>query len=217
MHGEENLSTFWWMSFRISTAYNTRFLQMLAAPVNNLFIVGDDDQSIYHFRGARPEIMLNFTKDYPKAETVLLNVNYRCSKNILRTAMEVIGCNTRRFKKQLDTPNEEGMPVTCKEFDNPREEYMCVVAALKKRMERGEDLLNTAILLRTKSGIGRSDQCADGISGSFYNERTAFPNLFRHWICRALLAYLEMAAGDRSRKNLLEIMNGQIAIFPEKR
>ena len=50
--------------------------------------------------------------------------------------MEVIGCNTRRFKKQLDTPNEEGMPVTCKEFDNPREEYMCVVAALKKRMER---------------------------------------------------------------------------------
>lgn len=76
--------------------------------------------------------MLNFTKDYPKAETVLLNVNYRCSKNILRTAMEVIGCNTRRFKKQLDTPNEEGMPVTCKEFDNPREEYMCVVAALKK-------------------------------------------------------------------------------------
>ena len=70
--------------------------------------------------------------------------------------------------------------MTCKEFDNPREEYMCVVAALKKRMERGEDLLNTAILLRTKSGIGRSDQCADGISGSFYNERTAsqsFPPL----------------------------------------
>ena len=108
-------------------------VRMLALPENNLFIVGDDDQSIYQFRGAKPEIMLNFTKDYPKAETVLLNVNYRCSKNILRTAMEVIGCNTRRFKKQLDTPNEEGMPVTCKEFDNPREEYMCVVAALKKR------------------------------------------------------------------------------------
>ena len=84
--------------------------------------------------------MLNFTKDYPKAETVLLDVNYRCSKNILHTAMEVISCNTKRFKKQLTTPNEEGMPVTCKEFDNPREEYMCVVAALKKRLERGENL-----------------------------------------------------------------------------
>ena len=168
-----------------------KILQMLAAPVNNLFIVGDDDQSIYHFRGARPEIMLNFTKDYPKAETVLLNVNYRCSKNI---------------KKQLDAPNEEGMPVTCKEFDNPREEYMCVVAALKKRMERGEDLLNTAILLRT-------NQESEGLINVLMEYQVPFtmkeqlPNLFRHWICRALLAYLEMAAGDRSRKNFLEIMN----------
>ena len=108
-----------------------KILRMLAAPADNLFIVGDDDQSIYHFRGARPEIMLNFTRDYPKAQTVLLDVNYRCSASILRTAMKVIGCNSRRFKKALTTPNEEGMPVTCKAFENPREEYICVVAALK--------------------------------------------------------------------------------------
>ena len=57
-------------------------VRMLAEPQNNLFIVGDDDQSIYHFRGARPEIMLNFTKDYPEAETVLLDVNYRCSSKM---------------------------------------------------------------------------------------------------------------------------------------
>ena len=53
-------------------------VKLLAKPQDNLFIVGDDDQSIYHFRGARPEIMLNFTKDYPEAETVTLDVNYRC-------------------------------------------------------------------------------------------------------------------------------------------
>ena len=183
-----------------------KILQMLAAPANNLFIVGDDDQSIYHFRGARPEIMLNFTKDYPKAETVLLDVNYRCSKNILHTAMEVISCNTKRFKKQLTTPNEEGMPVTCKEFDNPREEYMCVVAALKKRLERGENLENTAILLRT-------NQESEGLINALMEYQVPFtmkeqlPNLFRHWICRSILAYLEMSAGDRSRKNFLEVMN----------
>ena len=57
-------------------------VRMLAKPQNNLFIVGDDDQSIYHFRGARPEIMLNFTRDYPDAETVTLDVNYRCSGQI---------------------------------------------------------------------------------------------------------------------------------------
>lgn len=183
-----------------------KILRMLAAPANNLFIVGDDDQSIYHFRGARPEIMLNFTKDYPNAKTVLLDVNYRCSKNILRTAMDVIGNNTRRFKKKLGTPNEDGMPVTCKEFENPREEYMCVVAALKRRLERGEDLENTAILLRT-------NQEAEGLITALMEYQVPFtmkeqlPNLFRHWICRNLLAYLHMAAGDRSRKTFLELMN----------
>ena len=76
-------------------------VRMLAKPQNNLFIVGDDDQSIYHFRGARPEIMLNFTRDYPDAETVTLDVNYRCSGQILSAAMHVIGENKKRFSKKL--------------------------------------------------------------------------------------------------------------------
>lgn len=76
----------------------------------------------------------------------------------------------------------------------------------EKRMERGEDLLNTAILLRT-------NQESEGLINVLMEYQVPFtmkeqlPNLFRHWICRALLAYLEMAAGDRSRKNFLEIMN----------
>lgn len=64
---------------------------MLAKPRVTLFIVGDDDQSIYHFRGAKQEIMLNFTKDYPKAETVLLDINYRCTKNVLQASHECGG------------------------------------------------------------------------------------------------------------------------------
>ena len=183
-----------------------KILQMLAAPANNLFIVGDDDQSIYHFRGARPEIMLNFTRYYPGAETVLLDVNYRCSGNILKTAMNVINCNKKRFRKKLTTPNDVGMPVTCKVFDNPREEAVCVAAALKKRLEKGEKLENTAILLRT-------NQEAESLITALMEYQIPFtmkeqlPNLYRHWICRNLLAYLHMAAGDRSRKNFLELMN----------
>lgn len=183
-----------------------KILQMLAAPANNLFIVGDDDQSIYHFRGARPEIMLNFTRDYPGAETVLLDVNYRCSGNILKTAMNVINCNKKRYRKKLTTPNDVGMPVTCKVFDNPREEAVCVAAALKKRLEKGEKLENTAILLRT-------NQEAESLITALMEYQIPFtmkeqlPNLYRHWICRNLLAYLHMAAGDRSRKNFLELMN----------
>ena len=181
-------------------------VRLLAQPENNLFIVGDDDQSIYHFRGARPEIMLNFTKDYPGAEKVVLDVNYRCSKRILASAMKVIGGNKTRFQKELSTPNPEGEPVRICEYANPREEYLSVTAELRKRMEQGENLENTAVLLRT-------NQEAEGLIAAFMERQIPFtmkeklPNLFQHWICRNLLAYMHFAQGERSRKLFLEIMN----------
>ena len=179
---------------------------MLAEPQNNLFIVGDDDQSIYHFRGARPEIMLNFTRDYPDAETVILDVNYRCSGQILASAMRVIGQNKKRFSKQLSTPNQNGEAVQVREFQNPREEYLAVVSELRERMESGERLEDTAILLRT-------NQEAEGLVGALmerqvpFNMKEKLPNLFQHWICRNLLAYMHFAAGEKSRKYFLEFMN----------
>ena len=181
-------------------------VKLLAKPQDNLFIVGDDDQSIYHFRGARPEIMLNFTKDYPTAETVTLDVNYRCSKQILSSAMQVIGTNKKRFQKHLQTPNPEGNPVKLREFENPREEYLEVVSELRERMEQGDKLEDTAILLRT-------NQEAEGLVGALmerqvpFNMKEKLPNLFHHWICRNILAYLRFAAGDESRKNFVEFMN----------
>ena len=181
-------------------------VKLLAKPQDNLFIVGDDDQSIYHFRGARPEIMLNFTKDYPAAETVTPDVNYRCSKKILSSAMQVIGTNKKRFQKHLQTPNPEGAPVKLREFENPREEYLEVVSELRERMERGDKLEDTAILLRT-------NQEAEGLVGALmerqvpFNMKEKLPNLFHHWICRNILAYLRFASGDESRKNFVEFMN----------
>ena len=181
-------------------------VKLLAKPQDNLFIVGDDDQSIYHFRGARPEIMLNFTKDYPAAETVILDVNYRCSKKNLSSAMQVIGTNKKRFQKHLQTPNPEGAPVKLREFENPREEYLEVVSELRERMERGDKLEDTAILLRT-------NQEAEGLVGALmerqvpFNMKEKLPNLFHHWICRNILAYLRFASGDESRKNFVEFMN----------
>ena len=181
-------------------------VRMLAKPQNNLFIVGDDDQSIYHFRGARPEIMLNFTRDYPDAETVALDVNYRCSGQILSAAMHVIGENKKRFSKKLSTPNQVGKAVQIREFQNPREEYLAVVSELRERMEKGERLEDTAILLRT-------NQEAEGLVGALmerqipFNMKEKLPNLFQHWICRNLLAYMHFAAGEKSRKYFLEFMN----------
>lgn len=181
-------------------------IKLLAKPLNNLFIVGDDDQSIYHFRGARPEIMMSFTKDFPKAETVLLNVNYRCSGKILETAMRLIGYNDRRFMKKLSTPNALGEAVVCEEFQNPREEYLSVAKRLKKRLERGERLEDTALLFRT-------NQEAEGLVQVLMEYQIPFvmkeqlPNLFQHWISRNMMSYLLLAQGDMSRKNFLDVMN----------
>lgn len=181
-------------------------VRMLALPENNLFAVGDDDQSIYHFRGARPELLLNFSRDYPQAKTVVLDVNYRCSGQIVKTAGNVIGFNQKRFSKAFSTPNKEGTPVRVLEFDNPREEAEAVAGRLRRRMEKGENLLDTAVLFRT-------NQEAELLVRALMEYQVPFtmkeqlPNLFHHWICRDLLAYLRLAAGDRSRKTFLEVMN----------
>ena len=181
-------------------------VRMLARPEDNLFIVGDDDQSIYHFRGARPELMLNFTKDYPEAETVLLDINYRCSGHVLSSAMEVIGNNKKRFFKKLSTPNPAGKPVACVEYDNPKEQAMEVVRQLRSRLDLGEDLTDTAVLFRT-------NQEAELLVGAMMEYQVPFcmkeqlPNLFHHWICRDMMAYLHLAAGDRSRQTFLSVMN----------
>lgn len=74
---------------------------MLAGETKNLFIVGDDDQSIYKFRGARPELMLNFPKDFENTRQVILNRNYRCGEEIVQVAEDIISYNTKRFEKKM--------------------------------------------------------------------------------------------------------------------
>lgn len=181
-------------------------IRMLAKPENNLFIVGDDDQSIYHFRGSCPEIMLNFTKDYPGANTVFLDVNYRCSGQILTAAMRLIGHNETRYRKRLSTPNAKGSRVCCREFQTPSEEYRETVREIRSLLEKGDPPEETAVLLR-------SNQEAEGLVGVLMEYQVPFvmkeqlPDLFRHWISRQMLAYQRLAAGDRSRRTFLEVMN----------
>lgn len=181
-------------------------IRLLAKPEDNLFIVGDDDQSIYHFRGAKPEIMLNFMKDYPKAEQVLLDINYRCTKNILGSAVRLISHNTARFDKKLSTPNPEGKKVRTLCFANPREQYLFVMKELQKQLLGGHKLEDSAVLFRTNLE-------AEGMVNVFmefhipFHMKEHLPNIYEHWIARDILSYLGMAHGDMSRKNFLQVMN----------
>ncbi len=181
-------------------------LRMLALPENNLFIVGDDDQSIYHFRGAKPEIMLHFNKDFPTAKQELLSVNYRCTGNILKSALHLIGHNKNRFPKQLETPNEEGAPVEILDFQTPREQNLYLLKELQKEVETGGKLEDSAVLVRTNLET-------EGIVRAFMDYNLPFhmkeklPNIYEHWIARDLIAYLKLARGERSRSLFLSVMN----------
>ena len=86
-------------------------VRLLAAPEDNLFIVGDDDQSIYRFRGAKPQIMLNFEKDYPKAKRVVLDANFRSTAEIVKGAGKVIGHNKERFPKEIYAAKGAGFEI----------------------------------------------------------------------------------------------------------
>ena len=181
-------------------------IRMLAEPERNLFVVGDDDQSIYHFRGARPEIMLQFGKEYPEAAQVLLDVNYRCPGNVLETSMRLIGHNRKRFQKKLETPNPSGERVSSMAFETPAEQFRFVVKALRERMEKGENLSDTALLFRTNQEAEELVRILMEYQVPFIM-REQLPNLFDHWICHDLLSYMHMAAGPIQRKDFLAVMN----------
>ena len=181
-------------------------VKMLAAPENNLFIVGDDDQSIYAFRGAKPEIMMNFPKDFPSVQTELLPVNYRSTGEIVEAAGKVIAWNKRRFQKKIHTDNEKGKPPLVKAFQNGKEEELYLKDCIVRAHEQGCPYEEMAVLYRTNSGARFLVETLMEYQIPF-QMRDVLPNLYDHWIARNFISYMKLATGDRSRKEFLQVMN----------
>ncbi len=183
-----------------------RILQLLALPERNLFIVGDDDQSIYRFRGAKPEIMLNFTKDYPDAETILLDQNHRSAGAIVRCALEVIRENQHRYQKTVRHVRDGKAEVELKELDNQAHESLYLVKCIQKSVSQGIPLSEIAVLFRTNRGAGPFAERLMEFNLPF-EMRDALPSIYDHWIARDLFAYLHLAHGGLNRTEFLQIMN----------
>ncbi|MGY3748953.1 DNA helicase PcrA [Vagococcus acidifermentans] len=109
-------------------------VKMLAERFQNLCVVGDADQSIYGWRGADMENILNFEQDYPKAKTILLEQNYRSTKNILQAANSVIVNNKNRKEKKLWTDNDEGQKVVLYQAETERDEARFIVSTIQKEL-----------------------------------------------------------------------------------
>ena len=181
-------------------------LRLLAEPENNLFIVGDDDQSIYRFRGARPEIMLNFRKDYPQSGQVLLNDNFRSTTQIVEAAGRVIARNKTRFPKNIIARGGDGALVQSLEFPDQQQECAYILREIQNWQARGGSLRQVAVIYRTNTQPRVVIQKLMEYNLPF-RVRDPVPNLFQHWIARDLFCYMRLAMGSGLRKDLLPVLN----------
>ena len=128
-----------------------QLVSMLARKYHNLCVVGDDDQSIYKFRGANVKNILNFENVFPEAVTIKLEQNYRSTKNILNAANEVIKHNKGRKAKKLWTENEEGDLIEFHQYGTEYEEARQIIDKIEALSNEGYDYKNMAILYRTNA------------------------------------------------------------------
>lgn len=182
-------------------------VKMLAEPHHNIFAVGDEDQSIYSFRGADPRICFQFMEDYSEAKQIFLTINYRCNKDIVEASKRLISHNKNRFQKEIYGKNisntMKGTQV--RYFHNEQESYETLAKELKE-YQRINKLSECAILFRTNmiSPLFIQELKKNRIS---YRMKIQYKNWQENPIVKDILAYLALAKGDLSRKNFYRIMN----------
>ncbi|MDE6846922.1 MAG: ATP-dependent helicase [Lachnospiraceae bacterium] len=180
-------------------------MKLLAAPENNFFIVGDDDQSIYGFRGASPGSMQEFMKDYPDASRIFLDINYRCNGQIVDASLKVIGENNNRVKKQIHAFHENDCGFHLQILESEAEEEQRLICELKKKQKEGQ-LEDCAMIFRTNYECALWAQSLHK-SGIPFVMKEAPQNKFQHFVIQDIMAYLTLAQGNLQRKYFLRIMN----------
>ena len=178
-------------------------VRLLAQPRNNLFIVGDDDQSIYRFRGAKPEIMLGFENDYPGTNKVLLGINYRCSGNIVDMAGKIIENNKKRFAKNISSNREEGEKVHIERVEDGKRECDDILKKIQEYHKKGIPYSQMAVIYRTNT------QPRPILSKLMeynipFQVRDSIPSLFDHWIAQNIFTYIRMSKGPVLRSDMLQ-------------
>ena len=181
-------------------------IRMLAQPENNLFVVGDDDQAIYGFRGADSELMLGFGKDFPDAKQILLGMNYRSTANIVQNSLKLIENNVERYSKKLEANREGGSCLHIQEVKDPVEEAEYVLEEIQKCKVNGIKEEEIAILFRVHTD-------ARAVVEAMVERKIPFqmkehlPNIYEHFIAKDIMAYFRLATGKRRRQDFLQVMN----------
>lgn len=181
-------------------------IRMLAAPRYNLFVVGDDDQSIYGFRGAKPELMLYMKQEFPSLRIISLTVNYRSTEFITGAAARVILHNDTRFYKRVQSFRGRGQNVHVQEVLNEQEEAQYVTEEIQKKLDQGIKPGEIAVLFRAAVQARMISEILSEHRIPF-EMRDYVTNFYRHFIVKDMMAYLQLAAGKRDRSLFLTICN----------
>ena len=199
--------------FQDIDAEQYELLKLLAAPQNNLYMVGDDDQSIYGFRGADPVVMQRVPQDFPELKTVVLDTNYRCCKLIIDCAGKLIRNNSVRYEKEAKAAKKDPGEVICLSAVNRCRQWQQLVEDIYKEIKKGRDPKKIAILTRTVKGgqgirmllAGRGIAC----QGTGVDE-----TLSDHSVWKVIEAYLMIAEGNTDRRFYLRILNEPMRYLP---
>lgn len=181
-------------------------IRMLAAPRYNLFVVGDDDQSIYGFRGAKPELMLYMKQEFPSLRTISLTVNYRSTEFITGAAARVILHNDTRFYKRVQSFRGRGQNVHVQEVLDEQEEAQYVTEEIQKKLDQGIKPGEIAVLFRAAIQARMISEILSEHRIPF-EMRDYVTNFYRHFIVKDIMVYLQLAAGKRDRSLFLTICN----------
>ncbi len=180
-------------------------IKMLSAKYKNICVVGDIDQSIYGFRGANYRNILNFEKDYPNANVILLEENYRSTSNILNVANDIIKNNKKRKEKNLWTKNEEGLKIKYHRSYDEQDEAHYVMDRIKRLINAGEDKEGIAVLYRTNAQSRNMEEALlrenipYKVVGSFY--------FYNRKEIKDLISYLKLIYNQNDDVSLMRVIN----------
>ena len=184
-------------------------LYMLAGEKKNLCVVGDDDQSIYMFRGARPEIMLRFEKDFPGCRIIHLSTNYRSGQAIVDRAGLVIGHNRARYQKDfLSDRGQKGAEgkVLCQSFEGRSDEMDYVVTCIRDAARKGVPYKEMAVLFRTgrQAQLPAAALMKAGIP-AFSTESVR--SIYEGWVFDGIRTYVKLSLGQAGPDAMLYVLN----------
>jgi DNA helicase-2/ATP-dependent DNA helicase PcrA len=182
-----------------------KLICMLSAKTKNLFCVGDDDQSIYGFRGANPKIMLDFEDRFPNAVKIILDYNYRNPQNIVEAAGRLIAVNKSRFSKIIKSTAPAGSIVVNK-YNSPEEEAEKLVDNITRLYNEGGHYDGIAILYRNHADARYLVDKMVNAGIPFYLKEH-MPNIYTHFIISDIESYFQLALGNVTKARLLSILN----------